>query len=144
MGGSKPPRSADRPLSAGKTTSAAQKNPRGTLRTQEPRAGLGQESSSLHLLPELILCHTELHAQIPAGDGCSSRSAHTPASTGKITTSFQIPGPRETLSDPSGHRKQGSAGNRILLISVCIPEMTLYHSSPYPNFSRRELVSQEY
>jgi hypothetical protein len=44
--------------------------------------------------------------------------------TGK-TTSAQIPGPRGTCPKPSGHRKQGTAGNRILLVSACTPELTL-------------------
>ena len=45
---------------------------------------------------------------------------------------------------PSGHRNQRTAGDRILLVSVCIPELTLCHSSPYSNSSQRELVSQGY
>jgi hypothetical protein len=73
----------------------------------------------------------------------SPRSAYTPASTGKITTFLQIPDPRGTLSEPSEHRNQGSAGDRILLVSVSTPELALNHSSPYPNSSWRELVSQE-
>jgi hypothetical protein len=31
-------------------------------------------------------------------------------------------------------------GTRILPISVCIQELTLHHSSPYPKFSQRELT----
>jgi hypothetical protein len=54
-------------------------------------------------------------------------------STGKTTTSLQIPGTRGTLPESSGYRNQGSAGDRILLVSVCTPELTLYHSSPYLN-----------
>jgi hypothetical protein len=54
---SEPPRSVDRTMSAGKTTTAAQRNPPRSLRTQDPRGCLGQESSILGLRPELILCH---------------------------------------------------------------------------------------
>jgi hypothetical protein len=64
--------------------------------------------------------------------------------TGKTTTSVQIPGPTGTYPEPSGHRNQGTARNRILLVSICTLELTLCHSSPYPNPSRRELVSKEY
>jgi hypothetical protein len=96
----------------------------------------------LLLHPELILCHTAKYTNMP-GETWSPRSAYTPVSTGKIITSLQIHGPRRTLTEPPGHRNQGSAENRILLVSVCTPELTLYHSSPYPNSSRRELVSQE-
>lgn len=31
----------------------------------------------------------------------------------------------------------------MLLVSICAPELTLCHSSPYPNPAGRELVSQE-
>jgi hypothetical protein len=81
---------------------------------------------------------------IPPGENWSLRIAYTSMSTGKTATSLQIPGPRETIPEPSGHRNQGSARGRILLVSVCIPELTLYHSSPYLNSSQRELVFQEY
>lgn len=56
-GGRETPRSANRTVSAGRTTTAAQRHLPGTLRTQEPRDCLGQESSGLHLYPELMLCH---------------------------------------------------------------------------------------
>jgi hypothetical protein len=46
--------------------------------------------------------------------------------TSKTTTSLQIPGPIGILTLPSGHGNQGSAGDRILLISVGIPELTMY------------------
>jgi hypothetical protein len=41
-GGSKPPRSADKPVRTGRTITAAQRNPPLTLRTQEPRGCLEQ------------------------------------------------------------------------------------------------------
>ena len=39
--------------------------------------------------------HTVLHTQIPLGESCSPKSASKPVSTGKTTTSAQIPDPRE-------------------------------------------------
>ena len=89
-------------------------------------------------------CATELHIQIPPGESWSPRCADKPVSTGKTTTSLQISGPRGTLPEPSGHRNQGSAGDRILLVSVCTPELNIYHRCSYLNFSWRELVCQEY
>jgi hypothetical protein len=65
----------------------------------------------------------------------------TPVSKGKTITSAQIPGPKGTCTEPSGHRKQGTARDRILLVSALL---TLCHSSPYPNSSGRGLLSQEY
>jgi hypothetical protein len=52
-------------------------------------------------------------------------------STGKKTTSVQIPGPRGTCPESSGHRKQGTARNRILPVSICILELTSCHRSSY-------------
>jgi hypothetical protein len=49
-----------------------------------------------------------------------------------------------TIPEPSGNRNQGTSGDRVLLVSVFTPELTLYDSSSFPNFSRRELVYQEY
>ena len=40
-------RSADRPMSAGRLTTAAQRNPPRTLRTQEPRGCLGQMAADV-------------------------------------------------------------------------------------------------
>jgi hypothetical protein len=57
LGRSMPLRSQDRPMNACRTTTAAQRNLLRTLRTLELRGSLGQESSSLHLQPELILYH---------------------------------------------------------------------------------------
>jgi hypothetical protein len=58
------------------------------------------------------------------------------------TTSAQIPDPRGTSQESSGHRN--TAGDRILPISICTPELILCHSTPYPNSSLKELVSREY
>ena len=88
-------------------------------------------------------CATALHTQILSGESWSPRSANRPVSTGKTTT-LQIPGPRETHPEPSGHGNQGTPRDRILPVFVCAPELTLCHSSPYPNSSQRELVYQEY
>jgi hypothetical protein len=49
-----------------------------------------------------------------------------------------------THPEISGHSNQGTARDRILLVSVCTLELTLYYKSPYPNSSQQELVSQEY
>jgi hypothetical protein len=46
-------------------------------------------------------------------------------SIGKTTTSAQIPGPREIHPEISGHKNQGTAGDRILLVSICTLELTL-------------------
>jgi hypothetical protein len=67
------------------------------------------------------------------------RSTDMPVSTSKTTTSA----PRDQ-PEPSGHRNPGAEWNRILPVSICTLELTMCHSSPYPNSSRRELVSQEY
>jgi hypothetical protein len=50
--------------------------------------------------------------------------AHRSESTGKTTTCVQIPGTRGILLAPSEHRKQGTSDDRILMVSVCTPEMT--------------------
>jgi hypothetical protein len=45
-------------MSTGKTTTSAQRDLLGTLRTQEPRNSLGQELASFPLHPKMILCHS--------------------------------------------------------------------------------------
>jgi hypothetical protein len=67
-----------------------------------------------------------------------------PVSTAKAMTYDQIPGPRGSCSEPSRHRNQGTAKDRILPVYICTLELKLCHNSPYPNLSQRELVSQEY
>jgi hypothetical protein len=64
-------------------------------------------------------CAIVLHTYILLGESWSPRSADTPVSTGKTTTSAQIPGPRGTLPEPTGQGNQGTAKNRILLVSAC-------------------------
>jgi hypothetical protein len=51
-----------------------------------------------------VPCATFLCTQILPGESWSPRSADTPVSTGKTTTSTQISGPRGTRPEPSGHR----------------------------------------
>ena len=145
-GGSKPLRSVDRTVSVGRITTGAYRNPLRTLRThRNQEGGLGQNKSLQDsICTQSWSCATELHIQIPPGESWFPRSAYTPVSTGKATISLQIPGPRGTLTEPSGQRNQRSAGDRIFLVSACTSELTLYHSSPHPNSSWRELVSQEY
>jgi hypothetical protein len=112
----------------------------------------GPYSKKKCLYQELVLwhsawtwsCATALLTQIPLEESWSQRSADTPVNTCKTTTSSQIPGPRGTHRVPSGHRNQGTAGERILPVFVCSPEQMLCHRSPYPNSSQRELVSLEY
>jgi hypothetical protein len=116
-GWSKPHRSVNKPVSVGRTTTSAQRNLPGTLRTQELRGCLGQESL-VSVCSQSWLCSTKLHTQILPGENWSPRSAYKPESTAMITTSLQLPGPRETLTEPSGHRNQGSAEGSILLVSV--------------------------
>ena len=89
----------------------------------------------------MTLCNS-LHIQVPRGNSWSPRSADTPESTGKTTTSVQIPGPRGTHPEPSEHRKQGTPRNRIFPIFIRTSELNLCHSSPYANNSQRDQVSQ--
>jgi hypothetical protein len=58
LGESWPPRNADKPVTTGKTTTSAQRDLPGILRTKELRSGLGQEPFDFPLLQELILCHS--------------------------------------------------------------------------------------
>jgi hypothetical protein len=62
---------------AGRITTAAQKNPYGTLRTQEPRGSMGQETSGLHLRPELILCHRAMYTNTARRKLISQEYLHT-------------------------------------------------------------------
>ena len=49
-------------------------------------------------------CVITLHIQIPPGYNRSPRSANTLEITGKTITFAQIPGPKGTCPEPSGHR----------------------------------------
>jgi hypothetical protein len=84
---------------------------------KEPSVKLLTLLSSFHLCLEMTLCHNSRYPN-PAGKSWSSRSVDTPESTSKTTTSAQIPGPRETSPEPSGHRNQGPVRDRILPVSV--------------------------
>jgi hypothetical protein len=99
--------------------------------------------STVLVCAQVWSCATALHTQILLEESWSPRSAVTLVSTGNTTTSFQIPDPSGTSPDLSGHRNQRTNRDRILQVSVCTLELTLCHSPPYPNSSRREMVSQE-
>jgi hypothetical protein len=91
------------------------------------------------------MCVTVFHTQIPLGESWSPRISDMPVSTGKTTTSVQIPGPRETCPEPSGHRNQGTSGDRILLVSVCTVKLILQGHTQIPpgeNWSPRSTDTQ--
>jgi hypothetical protein len=50
---------------------------------------------------------------------------------------------RGTWPETSVQRNQGAAWERIFLVSICMGELNLCHTGPYPNNDQRELVSQE-
>jgi hypothetical protein len=83
-------------------------------------------------------CATTLHTQILLADSRSPRSADKPVSTGKTTISAQR-GPFGTLrtQEPRSSLGQDPSG------FICTLELTLHHSTLYPNTAWRELVSQE-
>ena len=97
-----------------------------------------------NLLIPATPCATALHTQILPGETWSPRNTDTPVNTGKTNSFAQIPGPRRTHPEPTGHRNHGTVEDRILLVSVCTHKLKLCHSFLYPNSSWRELVSQEY
>ena len=138
------PRNVDKSGSTSKTTTDVQRDSPRTSRSQELRRRLGQVPPGFHLHPELILCHssqswscaTAIHTQIWPWESWSPRNAYTSVSTGKITTSVQTHRLRGTLPEPSRHRSQGTARDKIVLVSVCTLELTLCHSSPYPILPR--------
>ena len=143
LGESRSPRSADKPVSTVRP-------PLPLRRTcSEPSGHRNLGTAWDRILPVSVCtqsrsCTTVLHTQIPSEESWSPRSANMPVSTDKTNTSAQIPCTRWTFPEPSGHRNQGTSRDRILLVSVCTPELTLCHSTPYPNSSQRDLVSQEY
>ena len=131
------PKSTDKPMIAGRTTTAAQRSPQDTGTKRLPGMGVFQSQPVPRADPvpqRSIPKYCQERAGLPG----------VPLSIGKTTTSAQIPGPRGTHPEPSGHRNQGTARDRILLVSICTLELTLCHSSPYPNSSQRELVCQDY
>ena len=73
----KPLKSADRPVSMGRTTTAAQRNPSRTLRTQDQGAAWVQESSRFHLHLELNLCHRATYTHTARGELVSQACLHT-------------------------------------------------------------------
>jgi hypothetical protein len=133
----------DNPVSTGKTTTSAQRDLFRDLRTQESRSSLGQEPS-ISVCSQSWSCATALHTQIPYRKSLSPRTANKPVSSCKTTLSVQIPGLKGTWLKPSRPRIQGKVRNRILPVSICSSELTLCHSSPYPNSVGRKKFSQKY
>ena len=74
---SKPPRRADKLVSTEKNTTAAQRNPPGTLRTQEPSNSLGKVSSCFRLHLDLTLCHRSTYTDTTRRELASQESQHT-------------------------------------------------------------------
>lgn len=68
---------------------------------------------------------TALHTEILPGESWFPRSSDTPVSTGKTTTSGQIPDLRKTNLEPPGHRNQKTARNSIILHSGVDPVLQL-------------------
>jgi hypothetical protein len=93
-------------------------------------------TSGFCLSPELILCHSVPHTNTSRRElvfqECRHASEHS-----KTTTSAQISGPRGTSTEWSGHGNQGTVGDRILQVSICTSELTMWHSSWYLNSSQR-------
>ena len=109
-GGSKPPRSAGRTVSAERTTTATQRNLPRTLRTQDQGAAWDR-TLLISICSQSCSCATELHTEIPPGESWSPRSAYTPVSPGKTTTSLHIAGSTGTLIESSGHSNQLGTGS---------------------------------
>jgi hypothetical protein len=70
--------------------------------------------------------------------GLSPRSVDTPVSTDRTTTSALRDPPRVPRTQELRSSQEQDPSSFHLY-----PELTLCHSSPYPNSSQRELVSQE-
>ena len=60
-------KSADMSVSTGKTSTSAERDLPGTLRTQEQRSSLGQDPSGSHLCWKLILCHSAPYTNTARG-----------------------------------------------------------------------------
>jgi hypothetical protein len=142
-GGSKPPRSAGRPVNTGRTTTAAQRNPHWNTQDKGTEGQLGTRAFQFLVCAQSQSCATKLHTQILPGESWSPRSAYTLLRTGNTITSLQIPGQRE-IEPHKAIRTQELSYGADPLVSLCTPELTLYHSSPNLNSSLWELVSQEY
>lgn len=77
----------------------------------------------------------------PQSYGCPralwfSRSSLTPKPTGETTTIAPTPVQRGTGQECRGNRNHRTTGDRILLVSICAPQLRLFYSPPYPNLSR--------
>jgi hypothetical protein len=77
LGESRSSSSADKPLSTGKTTTSAQRDPPRALKTQEPRSCLGQDPSGFGLPKEHILCHSAPYANTIGRELVSQECQHT-------------------------------------------------------------------
>jgi hypothetical protein len=95
------------------------------------------------LYPELILCHIASYPHTFRRKLVSQECQHTCEHRKDHHFCWNY-WPKKDPPVPSEHRSQGTAGNRIPLVSISTPELTLCHSSPYPNDFLKELVSQEY
>jgi hypothetical protein len=84
-------------------------------------------------------CAKALHTRVLLGESWSPRSTDIPMNTGRLQLLLQ-----GTWPEPPGHRNQprNSLGQDPFGFHLHL-ELTLCHSTLYPNFSPRELVSQE-
>jgi hypothetical protein len=140
LGESEPPRSADSPVRTSRTTSAAQRNLSGTLRTQELRTCLGQESSSFYLFPELILYHRTTYTNTTRRELVSQECLHT-CEHRRPPLLFKFlaqEGPSKNHQDTWTIDYLGTGSFWLLSVPQSWP------CSPYLNYSLRDLVSQEY
>jgi hypothetical protein len=80
--------------------------------------------------------HHVMWLQLPTH--ISPRSANTPVIIGRTTTSD----PKNPHRTPRTQEPRSNLGQDPSSFCLC-PELTLWHSSPYPDPARRELVSQE-
>ena len=150
LGESWSPRSADTPMSTGRTTTSAPRDLPGALRTQEPRSSLGQDPSTS--VPWSWSCATALCIQIPPWESWSPKTwehredhhfCSNIWSKRDPPKAIRTQEPKEQLGTAGDCWGQmGTAGDRILKVSVCTPELTLCQNSPYSNSPQRELVSQ--
>ena len=98
---SEPPRSANRPVSAGRTTNAAQRNPPGTLNTQELRRSLRQREYRHPFQKEDFL---KIQRFPPRG------RIHTPTHCREEQTCQETPRRKETLHSNVPRVRAGRMG----------------------------------
>jgi hypothetical protein len=131
-GGSKHLRSTEWPVSGGRTTTAVQRNLSGILRTQEPRSCLGQKCCSFLPHSELILCHRATYTNTTRRYLVSQECLQVKPAL--LLNSWPKRDPPTAIRTQEPRTSWGQ-------VSVCTPELTMYHSSPYPNSSWKEVVS---